>query len=330
MNSKQSRFPELPALGFGGAPLGDMFQRRDNASACNTLETAWNQGIRYFDTAPHYGAGLSEHRFGEFLATRPRDDYILSTKVGRVLEPAPEGPELAPPFAGGLYFRRRLDYTADGARRSVEDSLQRLGVGRIDLVFIHDLAEDALGPEWAEQFEVAMQGAARALTQMRDEGMIRGWGLGVNCIEPCLRALEESDPDVFLLATQYHLLDQRGGQRLLPACLDRDVRVVVGSPFGSGLLAGGAHYNYAEAADEQTRRRDRIAAVCRRYGVDIKAAALQFSAAHPAVASIIPGAGRPERVPQNVELMQTPIPTDFWAELKSAGLLAGTAYTPAS
>lgn len=328
MASDHSRFPDLPSLGFGGAPLGDMFQHRDNATAHDTLETAWSQGIRYFDTAPHYGAGLSEHRFGEFLATQPRDDYILSTKVGRLLEPAPEGPETEPPFVDGLYFKRRLDYSADGARCSVEDSLQRLGVGRLDIVYIHDLSPDMLGDEWNEHFATAMQGAAKALTELRDEGVIRGWGLGVNCIEPCLRALEESDPDVFLLATQYHLLDQSGAGRLFPACLDRGVRVVVGSPFGSGILAGGAHYNYAEAADEQIRQRDRIAAVCDRYDVDIKAAALQFSAAHPAVASIIPGASRPERLPRNVALMQAPIPAGFWQALKTEELLPKDAYTP--
>lgn len=325
----QRDFPDLPKLGFGGAPLGDMFKRIDNATAHDTLETAWNAGIRYYDTAPHYGAGLSEHRFGEFLATQPRNDYVLSTKVGRVLEPSPDGPETAPPFVNGLYFKRRLDYSADGAKRSIEDSLQRLGVGRIDLVYIHDLAEDALGAEWTEHFATAMQGAAKALTELREQGVIRGWGLGVNRIEPCLRALEESDPDVFLLATQYHLLDQSGARELFPACLDRNVRVVVGSPFGSGLLAGGAHYHYAEAEQAQIERRDRIAAICNAHGVDIKAAALQFSAAHPAVASIIPGASRAERIPQNIALMNASIPADLWAELKSEGLLPEDAHTPA-
>lgn len=328
MANGQSRLSIPGPLGFGGAPLGDMFERTDNATAHATLKAAWDAGIRHFDTAPHYGAGLSEHRFGEFLATQPRDEYVLSTKVGRLLDPAPEGPEAAHPFVHGLWFRRRLDYTADGAKRSVEDSLQRLGVGRIDMVYIHDLAEDALGPEWTEQFQIAMNGAARALTQLREEGVIRGWGLGVNCIEPCLRALRESDPDVFLLATQYHLLDQSGAEALFPACLERGVRVVVGSPFGSGLLAGGAHYNYAEAEAEQIRRRDRIASICVEHGVDIKAAALQFSAAHPAVAAIIPGAKRPERIPQNVELMQARIPADFWRALKDEGLLPEGAHTP--
>lgn len=163
-------------VGFGGAPLGDMFERVDNATAQETLRAAWDQGIRHFDTAPHYGAGLSEHRFGTFLASQPRDEYVLSTKVGRVLEPAPEGPELSHPFVNGLYCRRRLDYTYEGTKRSIADSLQRLGVGRIDIAYIHDLAEDALGPAWEEHFDIAMQGAARALTELRGDGVIGGWG----------------------------------------------------------------------------------------------------------------------------------------------------------
>lgn len=322
--------PYFPGpLGFGGAPLGDMYERTDGANARETLRTAWNAGIRYFDTAPHYGAGLSEQRFGAFLAEYPRDDYVLSTKVGRVLEPAPEGPEIQPPFVHGLHFRRRLDYTAEGVERSLEQSLQRLGTGRIDVVFVHDLAEDALGPEWTEQFEVAMTGAARVLSRLRDEGVIRGWGLGVNRVEPCMRALEAADPDVFLLATQYHLMNHTAAESLFPRCIERDAQVVVGSPFGSGILAGGRHLDYVEAGPDDLRHRDRIAGVCERHGVDIRAAALQFSCAHPAVATVIPGAKHPDRAPRNVELMNAPIPRDLWAELKTEKLLPDDAYTPA-
>lgn len=188
----------------------------------------------------------------------------------------------------GLWFRRRLDYGGDAAKRCVEDSLQHMGIGRIDVVYIHDLAEDALGPEWTKHFHVAMQGAAKALTELREQSVIRGWGLGVNQVEPCMRALDEGDPDVFLLATQYHLLGTTGAKELFPRCLERGARVVVGSPFGSGILAGGGHYNYQEATPEAVWQRDRLRHVCDRHGVDLKAAALQFSAAHPAVAAIIP------------------------------------------
>ncbi len=315
-------------LGFGGAPLGDMFERSDDATARATLEAAWDNGIRHFDTAPHYGAGLSEQRMGAFLATKPRDAYFLSTKVGRLLEPSPGGPEPDPPFVHGLWFRRRLGYGADAAKRCVEDCLQRLGVGRLDVVYIHDLAADALGPEWTEHFRVAMEGAAKALTELREQGVIRGWGLGVNRVAPCLRALDAADPDVFLLATQYDLLDQTGDAELFPRCLERGVRVVAGSPLGSGILAGGAHYNYQAATAEALWHRDRLRRVCDRHHVDLKAAALQFSAAHPAVAAIIPGAKHPDRIPQDVGLINARIPSAFWAELKERELLPADAHTP--
>lgn len=180
----------------------------------------------------------------------------------------------------------------------------------------------------ASDFEIAMRGAARALTELREAGTIAGWGLGVNTVEPCLRALDEADPDVFLLATQYDLLNPAGSETLFPRCLERNVGVVVGSPYGSGLLAGGAHYHYAEAEDEITRRRDRMAAICERHGVDLKAAALQFSAAHPAVDSIIPGASKPERIDQNLALFKAEIPDALWADMKNEGLLAESAVTP--
>ncbi|ROO24283.1 D-threo-aldose 1-dehydrogenase [Salinisphaera orenii MK-B5] len=328
MSDFKNTGPALDRMGFGGAPLGDMFAHSDDDHARDTLAAAWDQGIRYFDTAPHYGAGLSEQRFGSFLARKPRSEYILSTKVGRVLEPARE-PEATGPFVGGLYFKRRMDYSYEGAKQSVHDSLQRMGVGHLDIVYIHDLSPDALGDEWTEHFDTAMSGAAVALTEMREEGLIRGWGLGVNTIEPCLRALDEADPDVFLLATQYHLLNTAGADELFPRCLERNVGVVVGAPFGSGLLAGGDHYMYEKADDEITRTRDRMAAICERHGVDLKAAAMQFSAAHPAVSSIIPGASKPERIPQNRALFDADIPAELWAEFKREGLLSESAHTPA-
>lgn len=327
MSDFKNSGPRLDRLGFGGAPLGDMFVHSDDERARATLAAAWDQGIRYYDTAPHYGAGLSEQRFGSFLARKPRSEYILSTKVGRVLEPADE-PEATGPFVGGLYFNRRMDYSYDGAKQAVHDSLQRMGVGYLDIVYIHDLSPDALGDEWTEHFATAMSGAAKALTEMRDQGLIHGWGLGVNTIEPCLRTLDEADPDIFLLATQYHLLNTAGADQLFPRCLERNVSVVIGAPFGSGLLAGGDHYLYEKAADEPVRIRDRMAEICTAHGVDLKAAALQFSAAHPAVDSIIPGASRPERIPQNKALFEAEIPPDLWAEFKSEGLLPPSAHVP--
>ncbi len=315
-------------MGFGGAPLGNMFARVDDATAEGALLAAWETGIRYFDTAPMYGAGLSEHRFGHALRRFKRDDYVLSTKVGRMLTPDPKAPENLGPFLGVLPFRASFDYSADGTLRSIEHSLHRMAVGRIDIVYIHDLAEDHHGSAWTEVFATAMNGAAKALTRLRDEGVIRAWGLGVNRVEACQKALEQSDPDVFLLAGRYSLLDLTALDTLFPACASRGVKVVVGGPYNSGLLAGGNQFEYADAPPQLVAARDRIAALCKQHGVDIRAAALQFCAAHPVVASVIPGAKNAERVRQNAELMRQPIPSAFWQTLKQERILPEHAPTP--
>ena len=323
----QPRFSPPGPLGFGGAPLGNMFAQVDEAAAHATLDAAWEEGIRYFDTAPHYGSGLSEHRFGEALRDRPRDGFVLSTKIGRLLRPDAARPE-NPPFVHGLPFRVEVDYSYDAALRSVDDSLQRLGLDRIDIAFIHDVAEDHLGPGWTAVFDQAMDGAARALIRLRDEGVIKAWGLGVNRTEACDRALQASDPDVFLLAGRYSLLGTPALDRLFPACAERGVHVVVGGPYNSGLLAGGNHYEYAEPSPETVAARDRLAAVCDGYGIDLRAAALQFCAAHPVVAAVIPGAKHAARVRENVALMHQPIPPKFWHDLKERGILPPHAPTP--
>jgi len=326
--STTHRFVPHGPLGMGGAPLGNLFSRIPEEVAAATVRAAWDCDIRHFDTAPHYGAGLSEHRMGAVLRDYPRDEYTLSTKVGRMLDPVPGVPEMDENFQGGLSFRRRLDYGYDGTLRSIEDSLQRLGLPRIDIAYIHDCAPDWLGDAWEEQFGFAMKGAARALTRLREEGVIRAWGLGVNVVEPCLRALRQSDPDLFLLAGRYTLLDHAGLADLLPACEARDVRIVVGGPYNSGLLAGGTTFNYEQATPEMLARARAIGAACARHGVDLKAAALQFCAAHPAVAAVIPGARTPEEVRQNAAAMTQPIPSALWAELKHEGLLPEAAPTP--
>ncbi|KAA2212301.1 aldo/keto reductase [Teichococcus oryzae] len=323
----EKRFAPPGPLGFGGAPLGDMFAKVTEAEAAATLAAAWDSGIRYFDTAPHYGAGLSEHRFGAALRDRPRDEYVLSTKVGRVLAPELPG-EIAHPFLSALPFRRVQDYSAAGARRSVEDSLQRMAIGRIDIVYVHDLAADHLGDAWEDAFATAREGAFRELIRMREEGLIGAWGLGVNLTEPCIRALKESDPDVFLLAGRYSLLDLAGLEELFPLCAGRGAHVVIGGPYNSGLLAGGNTFDYVDAPAELVKKRDALAGIAQRHGVDLKAAALQFCAAHPVVASVIPGAKHPQRVRQNVALMAQPIPAGFWEELKSAGHLPADVPVP--
>ncbi len=203
-------------LGFGGAPVGNLFEAMPDDQAQATLDAAWDSGVRHFDTAPYYGFGLSEHRVGAALRARPRDSFTLSTKVGRLLSPVTVGPRERSGFVDGLPFEVTFDYSADGARQSIEDSLRRLDMARVDIVYIHDVAEDTHGPAWRDRFREAMGGAAVALTRMREEGLIQAWGLGVNLVKPCLDALDGADPDVFLLAGRYTLLDSSALDTLFP------------------------------------------------------------------------------------------------------------------
>lgn len=309
--------------------MGNLFEMVSDRDSEATLIAAWDAGIRYFDTAPAYGPGISEHRFGHALRAYPRDSFVLSTKVGQMLRAdATKGGRLGP-FVAGLPFRLEYDYSADGVRRSIEDSLQRLGMARIDIAFIHDCAEDVHGDRWLEIFHTAMTGAAVALTRLREEGVIRAWGLGVNRVEPCVMALEQANPDVFLLAGRYSLLNQPALDELFPRCAERGAHVVVGAPYNSGVIAGGKTYEYQDAPPDKVAIRDRLAAIAHRHGVDLRAAALQFCAAHPVVASVIPGTKKPERVRQNATLMQQAIPPAFWQELKGEGVLPENAPAPA-
>ena len=325
--SKQ-RFKAHGPLGMGGAPLGNLFTAIPDDLARGAIEAAWDAGIRHFDTAPHYGAGLSEHRIGAVLRHHPRDSYTLSTKVGRLLEPAASVPDIDDNFQQGLSFSRKLDYSYDGTLRSIEHSLHRLGLPRIDIVYIHDCGEDWLGATWREHFAVAMNGAAKALIRLREEGVIGGWGLGNNVVEPCLMAMEQSDPDFFLVAGRYTLLDHTAVPELLPKCMERGVKVVIGGPYNSGLLAGGTTFNYEAASADMVAKARAMGAVCARHGVDLKAAALQFVAAHPAVAAVIPGPRTADETRQNAAMMAQPIPAAVWADLKAEGLLPADAVTP--
>lgn len=316
-------------LGLGGAPLGNMTRAVPEEEAQETLQAAWEQGIRFFDTAPHYGTGLSEQRFGEFLSTRPRDEYFLTTKVGRLI--TDERVDLDPDdlFGQGLPYRKVFDYTEDGALRSIEDSLKRLKTDRLDMVWIHDVSEDVHGEDWGRQLDTALDGAARALTRLREEGVIKGWGLGVNLVEPCLRALEHSDPDAFLQAGRYTLLDHdRTLNELYPRCLERGVGIVQGGPFNSGLLAGGDLYEYAEAPQGKRDQATRLRAIAERFDIDLRAAALQFVVAHPSVQATIPGTTRAERVAEYVALFEAEITGEFWQTLKHEGLLPEQAPVP--
>jgi D-threo-aldose 1-dehydrogenase len=328
MQDSMKHFGPPGPIGFGGASLGNMFAAVDEATAEATLVAAWDANVRYYDTAPHYGAGLSEHRFGAVLRGYPRDSFVLSTKVGRVLKPDPTVLSGPPPFDTGLPFRAEYDYSADGTLRSIEDSLQRMGLARIDVVYVHDIAEDAHGPAWRDRFAEAMTGAGRALIRLREEGVIRAWGLGVNRVEACEAALEQSDPDVFLLAGRYTLLDHSALPTLFPRCAARDVKVVIGGPFNSGLLAGGAHFDYVPASTALLDRRARLLSVCEAHAVDLRAAALQFCAAHPTVCAVIPGAKSAAKATQNVMLISQHIPPKFWQTLKDDHLIPLDAPIP--
>lgn len=325
---------EVPILGLGGAPLGDLYERIPEERALATIARAYDGGARLFDTAPLYGYGLSEHRMGHVLRHQPRESYVLSTKVGRLLvadDPSRIDRGL---FKGGLNFRPEYDYSYDGTLRVVEQSLQRLGIERVDILLIHDVDIWTHGSREAyeERLNQAIEGAYRALDRLRAEGVIKAVGVGVNEVEACLRFAQACRMDCFLLAGRYTLLEQGGLDDLLPLAERQGSSFLLGGPFNSGILATGAvpgaKYNYREAPPEIQERVRRIEAVCGRHGVPLAAAAIQFPLGHPQVASIVPGAVRPEEVERNLELIQARIPPELWAELKAEGLLRPEAPVP--
>ena len=328
---------KLPGqLGFGTAPLGNMFRAIPEDEAQATVEAAWNAGVRYFDTAPFYGSGLSEIRLGQSLSQYHRDDFVLSTKVGRVIldeveESARDLGEKSGVFEHGRPNKMLNDYSADATLRSIEDSLNRLQTDRLDIVWIHDIAQDFYGDQWLEYFNQARTGAFKVLTRLREEGVIKAWGLGVNRVEPCELTLDlsEAQPDGFLLAGRYTLLDhERALQRLMDAAQAQNVEIVVGGPYSSGVLAGGAHFEYQQASPAIISKVEQIRAIAQAFGVSVKAAALQFSLAHPAVAAVIPGASRPGRIAEDVAALSEKIPTAFWQALRDARLISDRAPLP--
>ena len=323
-------------LGFGTAPLGNMFRAIPDDEALATVEAAWDHGIRYFDTAPFYGAGLAETRLGQVLSTKPRDSYVLSTKVGRVIldeleEGARDLGEKGGLFEHGNPNKIVHEWTAEATERSIEDSLNRLGVDRLDIVWVHDIAQDFHGDLWLQKFEEARTGAFRVLSRLRDEGVIKAWGLGVNRTEPIelTLALDEPQPDGFLLAGRYTLLDHEHAlQRLLPMAQEQNVDMVVGGPYSSGILAGGSHFEYQQAPPEIVERVGKLKGLDEKHGVGIKAAALQFSLAHPTAAAVVPGATRPSRIAEDTAALTEKIPAAFWQELRAAGLVSPAAPLP--
>ena len=327
---------EVTRLGFGGATLGDARETLAERMAEATVVAAFEAGIRYFDTAPWYGTGKSEHRFGHVLRTRPRESYRLITKVGRVLvrpdDPAAFSQER---WSGGLPFVVRFDYTYDGVMRAHEDSLQRLGINTIDALLIHDLDFGYHGDEAGVQArfdELDRGGGYRALRELKERGEISAIGAGINVTGFIPRFLERFDLDVFIVAMPYTLLSQDALDAELPLVQERGASVVIGAPFASGILARGPDdqptYGYKPAETPIVERTRRIREVCGRYGVPLGAAALQFPFGHPTVASIIPGPNAPEQVRANVDWMRVEIPADLWAELKAERLLRPDAPTP--
>ena len=333
----KDKLPDGTRIGFGTAPLGNMFRAVPEAEAHATVRAAWAQGTRYFDTAPFYGAGLAELRLGALLAREPRDSFVISTKVGRVILDEVEDPadrdlgEKAGVFAAGRANKIQLDYSADGTRRSIEGSLERLGLSRVDVVWVHDVAQDFHGDQWLARFEEARVGAFRALSRLRDEGVIKAWGLGVNRTEPCelLLDLQEFKPDGFLLAGRYTMLDHAHAlDRLMPAALQHGAEIVVGGPYSSGVLAGGNTFEYQAATPMILAKVERMREIARLHGVSLKAAALHFCLAHPAVAAVIPGASRPSRVAEDHAALAETVPGAFWRELRKQGLVDPRAPLP--
>jgi D-threo-aldose 1-dehydrogenase len=325
---------ETTELGCGGAPLGNLLAAIPEDVAQATLEAAWDAGMRWFDTSPLYGLGLSEERFGHCLRTKPSGDFILSTKVGRLLEDC--GPDQANPDKFVVPPNRRFfyDYSYDGVMRSFEISLDRLGLDRIDVLLCHDVDIWTHGTAEASDARVRefMSGGYRAFVELRDQGVIRAIGAGLNEWQVCERMAREGDFDLFLLAGRYTLLEQEALESFLPLCEERGIGILLGGPFNSGILATGAIegaiYNYQPAPPEVLARVARIEKVCTAHGVPIAAAALQFPLAHPSVISIIPGPRRPEEVAQAIDTLAADIPDTLWSDLRAEGLLDATAPTP--
>lgn len=319
----------LSELGFGTAPLGGLHNRISEEAAETTLEAAWKAGVRYFDTAPWYGNGLSELRLGSCLRHYSRDEYVVSTKVGRTFHRPLQPSSFCPEFwKGGLRLDYQFDYTYDGIMRAYEQSLMRLGIDSIDMLLIHDLDISEIGsqPQLESYFRDLEDSGWRALELLRSTAEVKAVGAGVNILGTVPEMLQRFDLDFFLVAMPYTLINQEPLDLEFPLCERRDVAIVIGSPFASGILATGAshnapQYNYADAPAWVIEKVKRIEVVCAQHKIPLAAAALQFPLRHPLVASVIPGAITPQQISENARLLHIPIPEEFWRELRTQGLL---------
>jgi D-threo-aldose 1-dehydrogenase len=319
----------VTCLGLGTATMGGSRIRVTREESENMVRAAWNAGVRYVDTAPFYGVGSAERRVGDALREHPRDDWVLSTKVGRLLRPQRQPAGATVGRLAPMPFEVVYDYTYDGIMRSVEDSYQRLGLAKVDILLVHDIGVYQHGPEGnAPHMRALRDSGYRALQALKSDGTASAIGIGVNEKAVLIEALGFADWDVFLLAGRYTLLEQEPLDDLLPMCVTRGTSIVVGGPLNSGILAGRETWNYATAPGQVVERVKRIEAVCDAHNVPLAAAALQFPLAHPAVCAIIPGPRSAAEFKTNVGLLQMNLPAGLWADLRTAGLLHPEAPTP--
>ncbi|MEN3289207.1 MAG: hypothetical protein V7634_3507 [Bradyrhizobium sp.] len=316
-----SRGLEVTQFGLGTAPLGGLFAPVSDAEAEATIVRAWSLGVRYFDTAPLYGFGLAEQRLGRFLRTRPRDEYVVSTKVGRLLRASERSSE-DDHYKGTSNLRPQFDYSYDGVMRSVDESLARLGLDRIDILLVHD-------PD--DHYDAAVSGAFRALQKLRDDGSVRAIGAGMNQSEMLTRFAQTVPVDCFLLAGRYTLLDQGALDALFPICLARNIGILLGGIYNSGILAdphGTAKFNYEDADAALVARARELDALCKQHGTSLKAAAIQFVLAHPAVTVALQGARSAVEAADNVAMANTHVPPAFWQELRARELVDSRSPLP--
>lgn len=320
-------------LGLGGAPLGNLFEPVSQPQAQALLQAAWDSGCRSFDTAPHYGHGLSEHRIGSLLREQRREDFVIASKVGRLLRPHSGAQREQHGYVNILPFDQHWDYSAAGVRRSVEDSLQRLGLARIDVAHVHDMDAATHGEQAPQVFKQVLQQTLPALADLKAQGLVGAIGIGSNDVQVVLQVLQHADLDALLLAGRYSLVDHEALAQLLPICQARGVQVALGGVFNSGILAtgvgsGGGLFNYAPAARPWVERVAAVEQVCRAHGVPLRAAALQFAMAHPAVQIVMLGARSAGEWHDAMAMAQVQVPPAFWDQLRRQGLLPEQAPTP--
>lgn len=322
-------------FGLGGVAIGNEFQFATDEQAEATLAAAWDAGVRYFDVSPWYGLGLAERRFGRFLARKRRDSFVISSKVGKLLRASRDNDSKKYFPFGNSPNTPYFDYTADGVMRSIEDSLQRLGLDRLDIVFVHDLSpdNDYLPDDWEALWLVAEKGAFPALTRLREQGVIDAWGMGVNCPQPILRCLDTADSDIHLLASQYSLVDHANAvEQVFPKAREKGIGFVMGSALNAGFLGGAPRYNYGPdnmlIPDDKRDRLAKLREIADRHGVDPVAASLQFALAPDVAASLIVGTANPLHLLADHAALQAKIPPAFWDDLRAAGILHPDAAVP--